>query len=130
MMEEVDDINVLENDDNPGTQGNSLGMEPPGVDGADGNQEASENPGAIGEVEPEQLTQAQQATINELKRLAPKNIPGPGQGSGLVHGPRRRETTMVSAKNTFEILSQQFGESLEDLGKDYVKGKRTREQIR
>ena len=129
-MEEADNINGMENDDNPGTRGNSLGMVPPGVDGADGNQEASENPDAIGEVEPEQLTQAQRYTINELKRLAPKNTPGPGQGSGLVHGPRRRESTIVSAKTTFEILSQQFGESLEDLGKDYIKGKRTRDQIR
>ena len=129
-MEEGDDINGMENNDNPGTQGNSLGMVPPGVDGADGNQEANENSDAIGQVEPEQLTKAQQATVNELKRLASKNTPGPGQGSGLVHGPRRRESTIVSAKTTFEILSQQFGESLEDLGKDYVKGKRTRDQIR
>ena len=117
-MEEADDINGMENDDNPGTRGNSLGIVPPGVENIDNDQEASGTSGAMGETEPEQSTRAQQATANELKRLAAKNLPGPGQGSGFVMGARRRESSLLSANTTFDVLIQQFKKSLADLKSD------------
>ena len=118
-----------EADDNTGTEGNSLGMVPPGIDN-DNDREASDEPGATGETEPEQLTRAQQATANELKRLESRNPPGLGEGSGLARGTRRRESTLVSAKTTYDVLSQQFRESVEDLEEDQAAGKSTNGQLR
>ena len=120
-MEEADDIT--------GTEGNSLGMVPPGMENDD-NREASEESGAIGEREPEQSTGTQVAMANELKRLGARNPPGIEEGSGLARGARRKESTLLSAKTRYDVLSQQFRESLEDLGRDYAAGKGTRGQLR
>ena len=130
MMNEADDINGMENNDNPGTRGSSLGMVPPGVDGVDNDQDAPEISGAIGDEEPEQLTRAQQATENELRRLGSRNLAGRREELEFPQDRRRRESNLMVSKTQHEILCQKFGEQLEDLEENQALGRWTEEQLR
>ena len=108
-------LNSMEEaEDNTGTQGSSIGMVPPGMDNIN-TREASGEAGATGNAGPEQATKAQQLMEGELKRLGSRNPPGRLEGLGFVQDRRRRESNMVKIKANYDILSQQFGEQLENL---------------
>ena len=130
MDKSPDYLNSMEEaEDNTGTQGNSIGMVPPGMD-EDNVREASEEAGATGNAGPQQATKAQQLTAGELKRLGSRNPPGRLEGLGFVQDRRRRESSLVTIKANYEILSQQFGEQLEDLEENQALGRWTEEQLR
>ena len=129
-MEKADGINGMEINDDPGTRGNSLGMVPSGVDGVDNNQDASGVLGATGGTEAEQLTRAQQATENELKRLGSRNPTGRREELRFPQDRRRRDSDLVVSKTHHDILSQKFGKQLEDLEENQALGRWTEEQLR
>ena len=73
-MEEADDINrVVDDVDINGIDNN-----------IDNSGESPEASGAVGGTAPEQLTKAQQATENELRRLGSRNPPGRREELGLL----------------------------------------------
>ena len=130
MDKSPDYLNSMEEaEDNTGTQGNSIGMVPPGMDDIN-TREASGEAGATGNVETERGTKAQQLTAGELKRLGSRNPPGRLEGLGFTQERRRRESNLGTVKANFDILSQQFGEQLENLEENQALGRWTEDQLR
>ena len=98
-MEGADDINRVVDDIDINAMDNNM----------NNSGDTPEASGAIGGTAPEQLTRAQLATENELKRLGSRLPPGRKEELEFPQDRRRRESNLIVSKTQHDILSQQFG---------------------